>query len=213
MKKTYSFEITAPLEEETAAAYFLARFRLIYADHLVEIARLEKYTGLTQAELVDLYIEDPSGLQFQTEELEPFTGHRGTQAERLNALRLAIEHLPPLFRDLDWNDSVFAALLHMVLQHCAAFRLVGDKTEYFLESKAIRANADAMKALDEEDFIELEATAEDRPNLTATVTTQAWLLLHRLKHEQARERPPALPKERLTAAHIESLTPRKADED
>ena len=55
--------------------------------------------------------------------------------------------------------------------------------------KTIPANADAMKELEHEGFfIELEDTEEDQPNITATVTTQCWLLFHRFKHEQNRER-------------------------
>jgi hypothetical protein len=183
MKKPYSFE-----EEETGASYFLAPFRLISSDDPADIARLEKFTGLTQAEMVDLFIEDPLSCELQaTDELEPFTGHRGTPSERLKALRLALEHLPSLYRSPDWDDTVTALLLYMVLQHCGGFRLVGDKTEHFLESKAIRANIEAMKALAEEGYIAIETTEEDQP-LTATVTIRGWLLFRRFMHEKDREK-------------------------
>jgi len=190
MKKTYPFEITetektAPSEEEETASYFLARLRLISADDPAEVARLQKFTGLTQAEMVDLFIEDPSSLQFQTDDLDPFTGHRGTQAERLKALRRAIEHLPRLYRDPDWDDSVIALLLLMVLQHCGGFRNAGGKTEHFLDSGFITINADAMKSLAEEGLIEI--TEEHRHNIIAKVTTEGWLLLQRFKAEKNRD--------------------------
>ncbi|MBV8361090.1 MAG: hypothetical protein JO189_24605, partial [Deltaproteobacteria bacterium] len=137
---------------------------------------------------VDLYIEDPAGCELQaTGELDPFTGHRGASSERLSALRRAIEHLPRLYRSPDWDDTPTALLLYMVLQHCGSFRLSGDRTEHFLESKAIRANIEAMKGLAEEGYIELKATEEDQP-ITATVTTQGWLLFQRFMHEKNRAR-------------------------
>jgi hypothetical protein len=193
MKKTYPFEIietekAPPSEEEGTATYFLARFRLISADDPAEVAQLEKFTGLTQAEMADLLIEDPENLELHaTGDLEPFTGYRGAQAERLEALRRALEHLPRLYRSPDWDDTIMALLLYMVLQHCGSFRLAGDGTEHFLESKAIRANIEAMKSLAEEGYIKLEVTEEDQP-ITASVTTPGWLLFHRFMHEKDRER-------------------------
>jgi hypothetical protein len=182
MKKTYPFKITetektTPSEEEATTSYFLARLRLIFAYDPAEVARLEKFTGLTQTEMVDLYIEGPSDLQLQTDELQPFIGHRGTHAERLKALRRAIEHLPRLYRDPDWDDSVTALLLLMVLQHCGDFRNIGDTTEHFLDSGPITINAAAMNSLAEEGLIEI--TEEHRHNIIAKVTTQGWLLVQR----------------------------------
>jgi hypothetical protein len=96
-------------------------------------------------------------------------------------------HSPHLYAEPDCDDYFIAVLLQMVLQHCGSFRLVAGKTEHFRESKAIPANADAMHALADEGFIELEVTEENQPNIAATVTTQGWLLFQRFKHEQKRK--------------------------
>jgi hypothetical protein len=121
------------------------------------------------------------------------------------------------------EEYLSALLLAMVLQHCESPRFSGQ-----LDSYAITANADAMICCAEDGYIELTAAAGRR--ICAVVTPEGQALLERLRVElekedaaqqawierMIRDRPPALPKDKLTAEIIESprhgLKPRKADE-
>jgi hypothetical protein len=83
--------------------------------------------------------------------------------------------------DLTFRGEEFlsALLLAMVLEHC------GTATPGELDSREIKANADAMISCTEDGFIDL--TGQTGGRLFGAVRPEGWALLERLRADQAKE--------------------------